>query len=122
MSRAREARRLDRQLSMVSRNLPWISWAITAIRPGGRASLLRSPIGVLLIAGGLLSFLPLLGIWMLPLGLLLLAVDVPWLRAPVSGFTIRGRRYLRRKVRSRPCRTTKNSPLFFRNHQKGKIS
>jgi hypothetical protein len=40
----------------------------------------RIPVGVLLIIGGVLSILPLLGIWMLPLGLLLLAEDVPLLR------------------------------------------
>jgi hypothetical protein len=32
--------------------------------------------------GGLLSILPFLGIWMAPLGLLLLAQDVPVLRRP----------------------------------------
>jgi hypothetical protein len=48
-------------------------------RPSGRW--LRIPAGVLLILGGLLSFLPLLGIWMLPLGLLLLAEDFPVLRS-----------------------------------------
>jgi len=36
---------------------------------------LRIPAGVLLIAGGLLSFLPLLGLWMLPLGAILLSDD-----------------------------------------------
>ena len=36
---------------------------------------------VLLIAGGVLSILPLLGVWMLPLGLALLAEDVPALRS-----------------------------------------
>jgi hypothetical protein len=41
---------------------------------------LRLPAGLLLIVGGLLSFLPILGIWMLPLGLLLLAEDVPAVR------------------------------------------
>ena len=40
----------------------------------------RIPAGILLTAGGLLSFLPVLGLWMLPLGLLLLAEDVPPLR------------------------------------------
>jgi hypothetical protein len=38
------------------------------------------PAGLLLILGGLL-FLPILGIWMLPLGLLLLAEDLPVLRS-----------------------------------------
>jgi hypothetical protein len=37
----------------------------------------RIPSGVLLMIGGLLWILPLLGLWMLPLGLLLLAEDVP---------------------------------------------
>jgi hypothetical protein len=48
----------------------------------------RIPVGVLLIAGGIFSILPLLGIWMLPLGLLLIAYDVPFLRRPVGRFTI----------------------------------
>jgi hypothetical protein len=37
--------------------------------------------GVLLICGGLFSFLPILGLWMLPLGLGLLADDVPLIRS-----------------------------------------
>ena len=41
---------------------------------------LRAILGCLLIAGGVLSFLPVLGLWMLPLGLILLAEDVPALR------------------------------------------
>jgi hypothetical protein len=48
-------------------------------QPSGRW--LRVPAGLLLILGGLLSFLPILGIWMLPLGLLLLAEDLPSLRS-----------------------------------------
>jgi len=38
---------------------------------------------LLLIVGGLLSFLPVLGLWMLPLGLLLLAEDYPPLQRPL---------------------------------------
>ncbi len=41
---------------------------------------LRKTIGVLLVIGGLLGFLPVLGFWMLPLGLALLAVDYPIVR------------------------------------------
>jgi hypothetical protein len=48
----------------------------------------RLPVGVLLIAGGVFSFLPVLGIWMLPLGLLLLAIDVTVLQKPVGRFTL----------------------------------
>jgi hypothetical protein len=48
-------------------------------QPSGRR--LRIPAGLLLILGGLLAFLPILGLWMLPLGLLLLAEDLPALRS-----------------------------------------
>ena len=44
----------------------------------------RIPSGALLIVGGVLSFLPILGVWMLPLGLALLAEDVPALRSSRS--------------------------------------
>jgi hypothetical protein len=36
--------------------------------------------GVLLIVGGFLAILPIFGLWMLPLGLALIADDVPWLQ------------------------------------------
>jgi hypothetical protein len=42
---------------------------------------LRIPMGVLLILGGLLWFLPVAGLWMLPIGLALLADDVHFLRS-----------------------------------------
>jgi hypothetical protein len=47
-------------------------------RPSSRW--LRIPAGVLLIAGSALAILPLFGIWMLPLGLLLLAEDITALK------------------------------------------
>lgn len=40
----------------------------------------RIPAGVLFIIGGFLFILPILGLWMVPLGLILLAEDVPLLR------------------------------------------
>jgi hypothetical protein len=42
---------------------------------------LRIPTGVLLTVGGTLWFLPIAGLWMLPIGLALLADDVPPLRS-----------------------------------------
>ena len=45
---------------------------------------IRLPLGVLFIIGGLLWFLPVLGIELLPIGLLLIAEDVPFLRKPVA--------------------------------------
>ncbi|GAB6855081.1 hypothetical protein [Asaia astilbis] len=41
---------------------------------------IRIPAGILFMLGGCLAFLPILGLWMLPLGFFLLAEDVPFLR------------------------------------------
>ena len=38
---------------------------------------LRILLGVLLILGGLLGFLPILGFWMIPLGVVVLSRDIP---------------------------------------------
>jgi hypothetical protein len=46
--------------------------------PRGRRQ--RIALGVVLIAGGLLGFLPILGFWMIPLGFAVLSVDLPWMR------------------------------------------
>jgi len=51
-------------------------------KPSSR--LVRIPLAILLIAGGIFSFLPVLGLWMLPLGLLLFAQDVPILQRPMA--------------------------------------
>jgi hypothetical protein len=45
-----------------------------------RSQPLRIGIGILLVAGGLVGFLPILGFWMVPLGLLVLSVDIPVVR------------------------------------------
>ena len=44
----------------------------------------RAIAGVLFIAGGLLSILPVLGLWMLPVGLALLSLDMPVLKVPLE--------------------------------------
>jgi len=41
---------------------------------------IRIAIGVLLVAGGLVGFLPVVGFWMIPLGLLVLSIDLPIVR------------------------------------------
>lgn len=40
----------------------------------------RWVLGAVLIIGGLLGFMPILGFWMIPLGLLVLAPDFRWAR------------------------------------------
>jgi hypothetical protein len=51
------------------------------LRPESRWA--RIPAGALLILGGLLSILPVFGLWMFPLGLILLAEDLPIVRRGV---------------------------------------
>jgi len=45
-----------------------------------RSKPIRIGLGILLVACGLLGFLPVLGFWMIPLGLLVLSVDIPIVR------------------------------------------
>ena len=77
---AGEPRRDDWRLELLIDRLPSrLGAAVRFLRkPSGRW--LRIPVGLLLIIGGILSFLPILGVWMLPLGLVLLAEDSPALR------------------------------------------
>ena len=49
-----------------------------------KAVWLRVPAGIALTGGGVFSVLPVLGLWMLPVGLALLAHDVPPMRKPLA--------------------------------------
>jgi hypothetical protein len=60
-TRAKIRGRVARALVRVRRTLP----------PGTRL-----PVGIVLIAGGTLGFLPVLGFWMIPLGMGVAALDV----------------------------------------------
>jgi len=86
-----EKARLHRQLEAVAREMPATRWFIDSLLHGP-LRMLRIPVGVVLVIGGVLSILPVLGLWMLPLGLLLLAVDIPFLRPIVARLLVRGRR------------------------------
>lgn len=72
-------------------------------RRGRPGIFLRVPLGLTLIFGGLLAILPVFGLWMIPLGFLILAIDLPFLRPFVSATIIRLRRkwaLLQRKRRN----------------------
>lgn len=94
----RRERRFQRQFEVLERLIPPLRGPMSTLRRDSWFPI-RFPIAILLIAGGVFSFLPILGVWMLPLGLLLLAVDLPILRGPISALIIRGRRIGRRWVR-----------------------
>lgn len=48
----------------------------------------RIIIGLLLVVGGVLGFLPILGFWMVPLGLLVLSQDLPFVRRQRRRLTV----------------------------------
>jgi hypothetical protein len=52
-----------------------VQWAQENVPPG-----VHSLLGVALVIGGVLGFLPILGFWMIPLGAALIALDIPPLR------------------------------------------
>ncbi len=62
----------------------------------------RIAIGVALVVGGVLGFLPILGFWMLPLGIIVLSMDIPSVRKYRRRVVIWWLR--RKKQRSRPMR------------------
>lgn len=74
----------DHEMDRLQDHVPdWASRQLKRLRHP-RAVWLRVPTGIALTGGGAMSFLPVLGIWMLPIGLALLAHDVPILRKPVA--------------------------------------
>lgn len=88
--------KLERKLPAVAKFLAWLR------KPTTR--LFRVPIAVLLMLGGIFSILPGLGIWMLPLGLLLLAIDLPLLQGPMTTLVLRVQRWYtnwRRKAKAK---------------------
>lgn len=102
--RRKDEQGLNQRLDRFERRLPrWLARVLRWLRvPSSRW--LRIPLGLLLVLAGFFSFLPLLGIWMLPLGLLLLAQDLPFLRRPTRRALVwlesRWIRFKRRRRRS----------------------
>jgi hypothetical protein len=85
--------RFHRQFDRIARQIPVTAGFLNWVRQPGWL-LLRVPLALLLILGGIFSFLPVLGLWMLPLGFLVLAADIPPLRKPVGDWLVRGQRWL----------------------------
>jgi hypothetical protein len=92
-------RRFARQIARLQRAAPRLA---ATLSPGSR---LRLPVAVVLILGGLFGFLPILGFWMLPLGLLLLAIDLPMLRPVAAWGAVKARSWTRNLKRRFSRRT-----------------
>ncbi len=56
----------------------------------------RSALGVLLAGAGMIGFLPILGFWMLPLGIAFIALDIPPLRHRLMMWVARNARTVER--------------------------
>lgn len=90
------ARELRFAFKRIERELPHrlASWMRWLRYPQSRW--VRLPAGIVLIFGGIFAILPFLGLWMLPLGLMLIAADVPFLQRPMARLTMWGAAYLDR--------------------------
>lgn len=68
-----EARTLAQRMARVSYGI--LKWGRDHVPFG-----VRSLVGVAFMVGGVFGFFPILGFWMLPLGVALVALDIPWTR------------------------------------------
>jgi|TARA_Y200000002_G_scaffold52631_1_gene38192 hypothetical protein len=73
----KEQSNLQRQAKAFSYRV--LMWAKTKLPLG-----VRSVVGLLFMVGGVFGFLPILGFWMLPLGLALIALDLPPTRKSIE--------------------------------------
>lgn len=71
----------QRTMAMVNR---FALWSDRHLPPGVRAG-----VGILAMVGGVIGFLPVVGFWMLPLGVVLVALDIPWFRRRVLAWLAR---------------------------------
>ena len=97
---------LDEELDRLQQRLPdGVSRVVQKVRSPAVAPY-RIPVGIALTAGGVVGFLPILGFWMVPLGLAVLAQDVPVMRPPLARLLakINGKREARRRELSTAAR------------------
>jgi glucose/arabinose dehydrogenase len=97
---AKAERILHRRLDRAEQHLPGFlaEWVAHLRKPS--ASWVRVPLGVLFVVAGSLGFLPILGFWMVPVGLILLALDFALLRRPTAQLIVGGERLWTRIRRS----------------------
>lgn len=71
-----------------------IRWYLQLIRR--KAIWVRIPVGILLIVAGVFGFLPVLGFWMIPIGIVLIGRDIPLVRRAALWVVQNLRKRLRR--------------------------
>jgi hypothetical protein len=76
-------RELNRYLDRLGAYLPdWLCRTVKWLREPDRL-IARVAVSLVLVVGGLFSFLPALGLWMLPLGLIIISQDLTFLQRPL---------------------------------------
>ena len=75
---------LDQQFERLAKRLPRAMGNFGRWVRQPRLIWVRIPAGIVLIAAGFVGFLPILGFWMIPLGVIIIAQDVPFLRRPIA--------------------------------------
>ncbi|OUJ01160.1 hypothetical protein HK15_09180 [Acetobacter orientalis] len=70
----------ERRIQLLILRLPEKAQSMVHWLRRPQAKWVRMPAGIALICGGCLAILPVFGLWMLPLGIMLLAEDVSFLR------------------------------------------
>jgi hypothetical protein len=73
---------LRRRLAVTTYRM--LYWGRNHLPPG-----VRSLVGVALVGGGVLGFLPILGFWMLPVGVAFIALDLPNTRHRIDAWMLR---------------------------------
>ena len=73
---------LKRNIALSS--LSALTWAKEKVPYG-----LRTLLGILLMIGGVLGFLPILGFWMFPLGMAFIALDLPFTQKRIDHFIVK---------------------------------
>lgn len=80
MTRSQGSNDYEEQMQALIRKLPeWMQKTLTWLRKPER-KWVRIPAGILFMLGGCMAFLPVLGVWMIPVGILLLSEDIPFFR------------------------------------------
>jgi hypothetical protein len=74
---------LDQRLKRFEDRLPAPAAKVVGWVRSPSSRMVRLPVGIALTAGGVVGFLPVVGFWMLPVGLALIAKDIPPLRPPL---------------------------------------
>jgi len=92
---------LDRHLAWFEGKLPQRPARFVGWLRKPSSQLVRIPLALLLMVGGVFAFLPVLGFWMLPLGLILIAQDIPLLQGPLArALGWAERKWLERRAKS----------------------